>query len=72
MDETLIKVGSEYIWLWAAIEPKNRQILALEISRERNMLVAERFFEGLVKAHGKCPVSTDGGTWHPQACRFLK
>ena len=36
-----------YIWLWAAIEPKNRQILALDISRERNMIIAERFVEGL-------------------------
>ena len=47
VDETLIKDGSEYIWLWAAIEPKNRQILALDISRERNTLIAERFVEGL-------------------------
>jgi len=30
VDETLIKVGSEYIWLWiVSIEPENRQILAL-------------------------------------------
>ena len=29
IDETLIKVGSEYTWLWVAIEPENRQILAL-------------------------------------------
>src|SRR3954453_4240113 len=29
IDETLIKVGSEYIWLWVAVEPKNREILAL-------------------------------------------
>ncbi|MGD9535290.1 MAG: hypothetical protein AB7V56_16160 [Candidatus Nitrosocosmicus sp.] len=29
VDETMLKVGSEYIWLWVAIEPKNRQILAL-------------------------------------------
>ena len=29
IDETLIKVGSEYIWLWVAIEPENREILAL-------------------------------------------
>ena len=29
VDETLIKVGSEYIWLWIAIEPENRRILAL-------------------------------------------
>ena len=29
VDETLIKVGSELIWLWVAIEPENKQILAL-------------------------------------------
>ncbi len=72
VDETLIKVGSDFIWLWAATEPENRKILALTISKERNMFVAERFISGLVKAHGRRPVSTDGGTWYPQACRFLK
>ena len=72
MDETLIKVGSEYIWLWVTIEPENRQILSLSISKERNMFVAERFLDSLIKMHGKHPVSTDGGTWYPQACRFLK
>lgn len=35
------------------------------------MLIAERFIGGLVKNHGNHPVSTDGGTWYPQACRFL-
>ena len=29
IDETLIKVGFGYIWLWVAMEPKNKQILAL-------------------------------------------
>ncbi|MGI0000552.1 MAG: hypothetical protein ACRD6Q_04945 [Nitrososphaeraceae archaeon] len=30
IDETILKVGSEYIWLlWIAIEPENKQILAL-------------------------------------------
>jgi putative transposase len=72
IDETQIKVGSEYIWLWVAIEPTNRRILALDISKERNMLIAERFITGLVRAHGKHLVSTDGGTWYPQACRFLR
>ena len=71
VDETLLKVGSEYVWLWIAIEPENKQILALTISKERNMFVAERFLSSLVKVHGKHPVSTDGGTWYPQACRFL-
>jgi len=72
VDETLIKVGSESIWMWVAIEPENREILALSISKERNMLIAERFIADLVRIHGKHPVSTDGGTWYPQACRFLK
>ena len=72
MDETITKAGSEYVWLWVAIEPKDRRILALTISKGRNMFVAERFLSGLVGVHGKHPVSTDGGTWYPQACRFLK
>ena len=72
IDETLVGLVTEYAWLWVAIEPKNKQILALTISMERNMLVAERFIAGLVKAHGKHPVSTDGGTWCPKACLFLR
>ncbi len=36
------------------------------------MFVAERFLDGLVKIHGKHPVSTDGGTWYPQACQSIK
>ncbi|MGD9674713.1 MAG: DDE-type integrase/transposase/recombinase [Candidatus Nitrosocosmicus sp.] len=72
VDETLLKVGSEYVWLWVAIEPETKQILSLALSKERNMFVAERYLSSLVKVHGKHPVSTDRGTWYPQACRFLK
>ena len=36
------------------------------------MLIAEHFIHSLVEKYGKHPVSTDGGTWYPQACRFLK
>jgi len=55
VDETLIKVGSESIWLWVAIEPENREILALNISIERNMLIAERFIDDLIRIHEKHP-----------------
>ncbi len=72
VDETQIKVGSEYIWLWIAIEPENKEIVGLRISKERNMFVAERFLSDIVEECGEHPVSTDGGTWYPQACRFLK
>ena len=72
IDETLIKVGADLIWLWVAIEPENRQILAVSVSKERNMFVAERFLSNVVRHYGKHPVSTDGGTWYPMACQFLK
>ena len=72
IDETIIKAGSEHVWLWVAVEPTDKAILGLTVSKEGNMFVAERFVAGLVKTHGKHDVSTDGGTWYPQACRFLK
>ena len=58
VDETILKVGSEYIWLWIAIEPENKQILAASISKERNTFVAERFLSGLIKTYGKHSIST--------------
>ena len=36
------------------------------------MFVAERFLSNIIENYGYHPVSTDGGTWYPQACRFLK
>ncbi len=37
------------------------------------MVMEERFIVvDLVRIHGRHPVSTDGGTWYTQACRFLK
>jgi len=72
VDETQIKVGSQYIWLWVSIEPKHRQILQLDISFERCMLIAERFIASLIDKYDKHSISTDGGTWYPQVCRFLK
>ena len=72
VDETLLKAGSEKIWLWVATEPENGQILAQTMSKERNMLIAERFLSGVVRDFGKHPVSTDGGTWYPMACQFLR
>jgi len=72
IDETQIKIGSELIWLWVGIESETKNIVAINISKERNMFVAERFLDGLTKEYGRHPVSTDGGTWYPQASRFLK
>ena len=72
VDETILQVGPKYIWLWVSIEPENGQILAQDITQKRNMLIAERFLSGVVRYYGNHPISTDGGTWYPQACEFLK
>ncbi len=34
IDETVIKVGPEYVWIWVAIELMNKEILGMSISKE--------------------------------------
>jgi putative transposase len=67
-------VGENYVWLWiATIEPIDKIVLGIRISSiERSILVAEQFIQKLATEYGKHPVYTDGGTWYPQACKFLK
>src|SRR5918995_3535223 len=43
VDETPIKAGNEFVWLWIATEPSNKAILEMRISYERNILIAEYF-----------------------------
>ncbi len=62
IDETVIKVEPEYIWIRVAIEPNSKKILGISISKEQNMFVAERFISDVVEEHGKHPISTDDGT----------
>jgi putative transposase len=72
IDETAIKAGSKPIWLWVVIEPNDKEILSFHISKERNKFVTERFLSDVVNKYGLHQVSSDGGTWYPQACKFLK
>jgi len=73
IDETLIKVGNQFAWLWIAIDSINKLILGIHISFERTILVAERFLNSLIKDYGKHSLSThDGGTWYTYACKLLK
>jgi transposase-like protein len=47
------------------LRQKDKAILGLTISKERNTFVAERFIACLIKTHGKHAVSTDGRTLSP-------
>ena len=52
----------------------NKQVIHIDISFERTMLiVAERFIASLINKFGKHSVSTaDDDIWYPQACHFLE
>jgi putative transposase len=62
IDEPLIKVGSENVRSEVIIEPKDKEILSITTSKERNMFVAEKLLSKVVEKYGPHPVSTDGGT----------
>ena len=60
------------MWLWIVIESENKEILSFCISKERNMYLLKNEFCQVVNKYGLLSVSSDGGTWYPQACKFLK
>ena len=54
-------------------QQKIEKFFQLHIKRTTNMFVAsERFLSHIIKEYRVRPVSTDGGTWYPQACNLLK
>ncbi|HET9807118.1 MAG TPA: DDE-type integrase/transposase/recombinase, partial [Nitrososphaeraceae archaeon] len=71
IDETVIQIGSQHFWLWICIEPVHRSVLGIYISKERNMIIAEKFIRSLVEKYGKHTVYTDGGTWYDEACNII-
>ncbi len=60
MKNSTQKVGSELIWLWIdTIESEIKKIYEIRKSKERNMIVAERFLSNVIKEYGEHTVSTD-------------
>src|SRR5215211_3872445 len=43
IDETIIQIGNQHVWLWICIEPIHRSVLGIHISKKRNILAAEKF-----------------------------
>ena len=40
VDETAVNVGGRRAWLWVAIEPKRRAVLAMTLTWTRNAFIA--------------------------------
>jgi transposase-like protein len=55
----VVMIGSTYMWIWVAMEPESKHILAVTVSKERTMLIAERFILSLTNRYGIHPVSTE-------------
>lgn len=71
VDETVVNVGGRQVWLWVAIEPERRAILALYLSETRNTLIAYSLFVELRRRDVK-RVITDGARWYSLAARWAK
>jgi transposase-like protein len=63
IDETQIKVGKDYFWLWVvAIEPKDKDILHIHIHQKETHVCCRTFSAFFFsKEVWKYPVSSDGG-----------
>src|SRR6476620_8462986 len=48
VDETILQVGTEYIWLWVAIESENGQILAQDITKRETCSLPSAFCQVLL------------------------
>ena len=47
----VVMIGSTYMWIWVAMEPESKHILAVTVSKERTMLIAERFILSLTNRY---------------------
>ena len=47
VNETQVKVGHHYFWIWIVIKSDGKTILGNYPTSERNMLVAEQFIQSL-------------------------
>ena len=69
VDKTAVNVGGRQVWLWVAIEPERRILLALNLSETKNILVAYSFLYAL-KQRGVKRVVTDGAKWYFASARW--
>jgi putative transposase len=72
VDETLIRFKGREYWLWIAYEPRLDRCLVMHLSVERTLMVCYLFLKRVRATYGVRPIATDGGTWYPEACRWLR
>ena len=48
LDESKVRVGGEWVWLWVALDPQRRVVLEVYLSKTRNGLIARSFMKKLM------------------------
>jgi putative transposase len=73
MDETCVKVNGLEYWVYAAIDVDRNEILSMEVSPSRNMIVTGLFISDVLNyCHGKPMFAVDGAPWLTEALKELE
>ncbi|KXA89837.1 hypothetical protein AKJ62_02225 [candidate division MSBL1 archaeon SCGC-AAA259D14] len=65
IDETKIKIRGDWVWIFAAIDPENREIVNFHVSKYRELPDVLTFFQKCLKnCRNKPVIITDGGPWY--------
>ncbi|MEM2695883.1 MAG: DDE-type integrase/transposase/recombinase, partial [Thermoproteota archaeon] len=72
VDETKIKANGEWCYVWAAIDVDTRELLAVWVSWQRNILHAEAFLRKVLEACANKPIIlVDNGPRYPEALQAI-
>ena len=71
VDETAVNVAGRHVWLWIAIEPEHRTVLALMLTETRNIFAAHSLFTSL-RHRGVRRVITGGVSWYRLAASWTR
>jgi transposase-like protein len=67
-----IKADGEWCYVWAAIDVDTRELLAIWVSWQRNILHAEASLRRVLEACRNKPlIIVDKGPWYPEALKAL-
>ena len=64
VDEGTVNLKGIEAWIWMALEPRSRRILALELSWMRSNLAAYLFLKRLKDRYGVRVIVADGAPWY--------
>jgi len=68
IDEMKLKEAGHHFYVWAAIDVKTKELLAIRASWQRSILDADLFLKQVLKACVNKPlILVDRGPWYPQA-----